>query len=216
MDIVASLLDLVLHLDVHLAVLIRDYGSWVYAILFGIIFAETGLVVTPFLPGDSLLFVAGALVAIGGLDIHVLVALLVAAAILGNTVNYTIGRFVGMKLFTDHGSRWLNPAHLERTHAFYERHGGIAVVISRFIPIVRTYVPFVAGLGRMTYPRFTLFNAIGAALWVTTLCYAGHFFGNEPIVKENLSLIIVAIVAVTSLPVVVALVRSRSRDHVDA
>lgn len=210
MDIVASLLDLVLHLDVHLAVLMRDHGAWVYAILFAIIFAETGLVVTPFLPGDSLLFVAGALAAIGGLNIHLLVAVLILAAVLGNTVNYTIGRFVGTKFFTDRGSRWLNPAHLERTHAFYERHGGTAVIISRFVPIIRTYVPFVAGLGSMTYPRFTLYNAIGAALWVASLCYAGHFFGNVAWVKENLTLIIVAIVLVSLVPVAVALVRPKA------
>ncbi len=178
MDIVATLIDLVLHLDVHLGELIRNYGAWVYAILFGIIFAETGLVVTPFLPGDSLLFVAGTLVALGGLNIHVLVVLLIAAAILGNTVNYSIGRYAGMKLFTNRGSRWLNPAYLERTHAFYERHGAMAVVISRFIPIIRTYVPFVAGLGSMTYARFTFYNALGAAVWVASLCYAGHFFGD--------------------------------------
>ena len=210
MDIFATLLDLALHLDVHLGGLIRDHGAWVYAILFAIIFAETGLVVAPFLPGDSLLFVAGTLAALGGLNIHVLVASLIAAAILGNTVNYTIGRFVGMKLFTDRGSRWLNPEYLERTHAFYERHGGIAVVISRFIPIIRTYVPFVAGLGTMTYPRFTLYNAVGATLWVGSLCYAGHFFGNVTWVKEHLTLIIIGIVLVSLIPVAVALVRSRS------
>ena len=210
MDIIASLLDLVLHLDVHLAVLIRDYGAWVYAILFAIIFAETGLVVTPFLPGDSLLFVAGALAAIGGLDIHLLVTLLFVAAVLGNTANYAIGRFVGRKFFTDRGSRWLNPAYLERTHAFYERHGGTAVIISRFVPIIRTYVPFVAGLGAMTYARFTLHNAIGAALWVASLCYAGHFFGNVAWVKQNLTFIIVAIVLVSLIPVAVALLRSKA------
>ena len=210
MDIAAPLLDLVLHLDVHLGTLIRDYGAWVYAILFAIIFAETGLVVTPFLPGDSLLFVAGALAALGELNIHLLVAILVVAAILGNTVNYTIGRYVGAKFFTDRGSRWLNPAHLERTHAFYERHGGMAVIISRFLPIIRTYVPFVAGLGTMTYPRFTLFNAIGAIAWVASLCYLGHFFGNVAWVKENLTLIIVAILVVSVIPVAVALVRARN------
>jgi membrane-associated protein len=211
LEIFSTLLDLVLHLDVHLGELIRNYGAWVYAILFGIIFAETGLVVAPFLPGDSLLFVAGALAAVGGLDIHLLVATLIVAAVLGNTVNYSIGRYVGRKLFTRRQSRWLNPEHLERTHDFYERHGALAVVISRFLPILRTYIPFVAGLGTMTYPRFTLFNVIGATLWVASLCYLGHFFGNVPWVKENLSFLILAILVVSAIPVAIALLKSRKK-----
>ncbi len=148
MELLAGLLDIVLRLDVHLGALVRDYGAWVYAILFAVIFAETGLVVTPFLPGDSLLFVAGALAALGGLDVHLLVALLVAAAILGNTTNYAIGRWLGRRFFDEGGSRWVKREHLDRTHAFYERYGGAAVVISRFLPIIRTYVPFVAGLAQ--------------------------------------------------------------------
>jgi membrane-associated protein len=211
LDLFATLLDLALHLDSHLAVLVRDYGAWVYAILFGIVFAETGLVVAPFLPGDSLLFVAGTLAAVGGLDIHWLVATLIVAAVLGNTVNYSIGRYVGRKVFTHRQSRWLNPDHLERTHRFYERHGALAVVISRFLPIVRTYIPFVAGMATMPYPRFTLFNVVGAALWVVSLCYLGYFFGNVPWVKENLTYVILAILFVSVIPVVVAFLRSRKK-----
>jgi membrane-associated protein len=207
-EILASLLDIVLRLDVHLAALVSDYGLWVYAILFAVIFAETGLVVTPFLPGDSLVFVAGALAALGGLDVHVLVLSLTLAAILGNSTNYAIGR-LGRHFFTHRGSRWLKPEYLERTHAFYERYGGSAVVISRFVPIVRTYVPFVAGLGEMAYGRFTAFNVAGAVLWVASLGYAGYFFGNLPWVRENLSLIIMGIIAVSLVPIAWAALRSR-------
>lgn len=209
MELLAAFADLVLRLDVHLAALVQSHGAWVYAILFAIIFAETGLVVTPFLPGDSLLFVAGAVAALGGLDVHLLAATLAAAAILGNTVNYAVGRWLGRRFFTDRGARWLNPAYLERTHAFYERHGGWAVVLSRFVPIVRTYVPFVAGLAAMTYARFTVNNVAGAVLWVGSLAYAGYFFGNIAWVKANLSLIIVAIIVASLVPVAAAAWRAR-------
>lgn len=209
MEILAGLLDIVLRLDVHLGALVRDYGAWVYAILFAVIFAETGLVVTPFLPGDSLLFVAGALAALGGLDVHLLVATLAAAAILGNTTNYAIGRWLGRRLFDGGGSRWLRREHLERTHAFYERYGGAAVVISRFLPVIRTYVPFVAGLARMGQGRFTLFNAAGAVLWVGSLGYAGFFFGNLPWVRANLTAIILAIIAASLVPLGVAAWKAR-------
>ncbi len=209
MEFAAGLLDIVLRLDVHLGVLVREYGPWVYAILFAVIFAETGLVVTPFLPGDSLLFVAGALAALGGMDVHVLVATLVAAAILGNTTNYAIGRWLGRRLLAGGGSRWVKREHLERTHAFYERHGGAAIVISRFLPIIRTYVPFVAGLAEMTYGRFTAYNAGGALLWVASLAYAGYFFGNLPWVRANLTLIILGIIAVSLVPLVVAAWKAR-------
>ena len=209
MEILAGLLDIVLRLDVHLGVLVRDYGPWIYAILFAVIFAETGLVVTPFLPGDSLLFVAGALAALGGMDVHLLVLTLVAAAVLGNTVNYSVGRWLGRRFFDEGRSRWVKREHLERTHAFYERYGGTAVVISRFLPIVRTYVPFVAGLAQMGRAKFTAFNVTGAVLWVASLCYAGYFFGNLPWVKQNLSLIIVGIIAVSLLPLVYAWAKSK-------
>jgi membrane-associated protein len=208
-EILAPLWDLLVHLDVHLGALIRDYGVWVYAILFAIVFAETGLVVTPFLPGDSLLFVAGALAALGGIDVHILVLSLILAAVLGNSTNYAIGRYLGKRLFRDRSSRWLNPAYLDRTHAFYEKHGGKAVVISRFIPIVRTYVPFVAGLGAMGYGRFTLFNVAGAVIWVASLCYAGYFFGNLPWVKQNLTLIIFGIIGASLLPIAIGALQAR-------
>ena len=209
MELLAGLLDIVLRLDFHLGALIGDYGAWVYAILFAVIFAETGFVVTPFLPGDSLLFVAGALAALGGLDVHLLVASLTVAAVLGNTTNYAIGRWLGRRFFDAGDSRWIRREHLERTHAFYERHGGAAVVISRFLPIVRTYVPFVAGLARMGAARFTAYNAAGAVLWVASLAYAGYFFGNLPWVRANLTLIILGIVAVSLVPLVVAAWKSR-------
>ena len=209
MEILAGLLDIVLRLDVHLGALVRDYGVWVYAILFAVIFAETGLVVTPFLPGDSLLFVAGALAALGGLDVHLLVASLTAAAILGNTTNYAIGRWLGRRFFDEGRARWVKREHLERTHAFYERYGGSAVVISRFLPIIRTYVPFVAGLAQMGSARFTAFNVGGAILWVGSLGYAGYFFGNLPWVRANLTAIIIGIIAVSLVPLVVAAWKAR-------
>jgi len=177
--------------------------------LFAIIFAETGFVVTPFLPGDSLLFVAGAVAAGGALDVHALALLLALAAILGNTTNYAIGRALGARFFTDQGSRWLNPRHLATAHEFYERHGGKAVVISRFLPIVRTYIPFVAGMARMPAARFEAFNAIGAAAWVGALTYAGFFFGNIPWIRANLTLLILAIIVASLVPLAVALLRSR-------
>ncbi len=209
MDVLSGFVDLVLHLDRHLLALVAQYGAWVYAILFAIIFSETGLVVTPFLPGDSLLFVAGAIAAGGALDVHALAVTLVAAAILGNSANYAIGRWLGRRFFRDTRSRWLNPAHLDRAHAFYERHGGKAIVLSRFLPIVRTYVPFVAGMGAMPPARFTAYNALGALAWAATLIYAGYFFGNIPWVRANLTLLIVAIVVVSLAPLAGAYVRAR-------
>jgi membrane-associated protein len=200
-------LDIVLHLDVHLLQMVAEYGVWIYAILFAIIFCETGLVVTPFLPGDSLLFVAGAIAAAGHLDVNGLFALLASAAFLGNLTNYAIGRLLGRHFFTDGGSRWLNPKHLEKANAFYERHGGSAVIISRFMPIIRTYVPFVAGLASMHTRKFALFNAVGAVLWVGGLTYAGYFFGNIPWVRGNLTAIIVGIVIVSLLPLAWALLK---------
>jgi membrane-associated protein len=209
MELLAGFLDIVLHLEVHLAALVEQYGVWVYAILFAIIFAETGLVVTPFLPGDSLLFVAGALAAVGGMNAHLIVVTLTIAAILGNSTNYAIGRWLGKTFFRDRGSRWLNPAYLERTHAFYEKHGGMAVVISRFVPIIRTYVPFVAGLGAMTPARFTAYNVAGAVAWIGSLTYAGYFFGNIAWVKANFTYVILGIIGVSVIPVAVAAVRAR-------
>jgi membrane-associated protein len=206
-----ELLDIVLHLDVHLLDWVQQYGVWIYAILFAIIFSETGFVVTPFLPGDSLLFVAGAIAATGAMNVHLLFVLLAVAAVLGNSVNYAIGRWLGKRFFTGRGSRWLNPKHLERAHAFYEEHGGKAVVISRFLPIVRTYIPFVAGMAAMDARRYTAYNVAGGALWVGSLAYAGYFFGNIPWIKGNLTAIIVGIVLVSLLPLAIAFVRSKLR-----
>ncbi len=204
-----NLVDIVLHLDVHLLKLVADYGIWVYAILFAIIFSETGFVVTPVLPGDSLLFVAGAIAATGEMNVYVLVVLLSLAAILGNSVNYAIGRWLGKYFEEGGGFRWLNRKHLDKARAFYERHGGKAVVISRFLPIVRTYVPFVAGMAQMKPREFTMYNVVGAVLWVGALTFAGFFFGNIPWVKGNLTAIIIGIVVVSLLPLVFAYVKSR-------
>ena len=208
-----NLLDVVLHLDVHLLKLVAEYGIWIYAILFAIIFSETGFVVTPFLPGDSLLFVAGAIAASGEMNVHLLFVLLAAAAVLGNTVNYAIGRWLGKHFFNDRGSRWLNPKHLDKAHEFYERHGGKAVVLSRFLPIVRTYVPFVAGMALMTPRQYTMYNVAGGVAWVGTLCYAGYFFGNIPWIRGNLTAIIVGIVIVSLLPLAYAFLESRVRGR---
>ena len=203
MEYLAVFIDIILHLDKHLAVLVQQYGTWIYAILFVIIFSETGFVVTPFLPGDSLLFVAGALAALGGMNIGVLLAVLFAAAALGNMLNYQIGRFLGPKVFQWQGSRFFNRSALDKTHAFYDKHGGKTLVISRFLPLFRTFAPFVAGIGAMSYPRFTLFNLIGAVSWVGLLTLAGYFFGNLPWVQKNLSLVIIAIIVISLVPVAI-------------
>ena len=203
MELLAYFLDIVLHLDKHLAALVQQYGLWVYAILFAIIFSETGFVVTPFLPGDSLLFVAGALAALGGMDIGVLIGVLIAAAALGNMLNYQIGRFIGPKVFQWEDSRFFNKVALEKTHAFYAKHGGKTLVISRFLPLFRTFAPFVAGVGAMSYPRFAFFNLIGAICWVGSLTLAGFFFGNLPWVQQNLTAVILGIIAVSMIPVVI-------------
>jgi membrane-associated protein len=206
MEILAALWDRAVHLDVYLAIFVQDHGAWVYALLFAVIFCETGLVVTPFLPGDSLLFVVGTLAAVGGMQIGVVILVLVAAALCGDNVNYWIGRSLGRRI----AARWINPAYLERTHAFYERHGGKTIVIARFMPIIRTYVPFVAGLGAMPYLRYLAFCIGGALLWVVSLTLAGYFFGNIPVVKQNLTLVILAIVAISVSPGFFAWLRARS------
>lgn len=209
-----SLIDLFLHLDVHLADFVGRYGTWVYGLLFAIIFAETGLVVTPFLPGDSLLFAAGALAATGALDIRWLFLLLAGAAILGNTVNYSVGHFIGPRVFrADETHPLLNRQHLDRAHAFFERYGGMAVVLTRFVPIIRTFVPFVAGAGAMRYSAFALFNVFGGALWVGVCLGAGYAFGNVPIVKNNFSLVALGIVAVSLIPMVVEWIRHQRKGQ---
>lgn len=209
MEVVQSLFGFLAHLDQHLVTLATKYGVWIYAILFAIIFAETGLVVTPFLPGDSLIFVAGAVAAIGAMDVHFLAAILILAAFLGNVVNFRIGHFLGPKIFSREGGWFFRRDYLERTHAFFERHGGKTIVISRFLPIFRTYAPFVAGIGRMSGWKFTGFNLVGAILWVGILVYAGYFVGNQPIVKNNLTIVIVAIIVISLLPALVAYLRGR-------
>ena len=199
------------HLDAHLANLAQNYGSWVYVILFLIIFAETGLVVTPFLPGDSLLFVAGAVAAVGAMDVNKLVIVLIIAAFLGNYLNFQIGKYLGKRYFIDRQSRFLKREYLNKTHAFFERHGGKTIIISRFLPILRTYAPFVAGIGRMGNWRFAMFNVVGAVLWVAGLTYAGFLFGNFPFIKNNLTLVIVAIIVLSLLPGVVAYFKTRTK-----
>ena len=194
----------------HLAQFVAAYGGWVYALLFTIVFIETGLVVWPFLPGDSLLFVTGAIAAAGGMDIAAVMGVLIAAALTGDNVNYWIGRWAGPRVFHYEQSRWFNPAYLARAHAFYERHGGKTIILARFLPIVRTYVPFVAGIGAMPYLRYIAFCVTGAVIWVISLCSAGYFFGNIPMVKNNLSVVIVLIVLVSVSPAGFAWVRSRS------
>jgi len=211
MEFLHFLVDFILHIDVHLAELVAQYGIWIYAILFLILFCETGLVVTPFLPGDSLLFVAGALAALPGndLNVHLMVVLLVVAAILGDAVNYTIGRLFGERLFSNPNSKIFRRSHLDKTHAFYARHGGKTIILARFVPIVRTFAPFVAGMGHMSYRHFALFNVTGALLWVLLFSYAGYLFGDLPVVQENLKLLIVGIILVSILPGVIEVWRHR-------
>lgn len=209
MEIIYSFIDLIIHLDAHLAEIVAEYGLWTYAILFIIIFCETGLVVTPILPGDSLLFAAGALCATTSLDVHVTVVLLIVAAVAGDTVNYWVGAYMGPKVFSREKSRFLNKDHLIKTHEFYERHGGKTIVIARFMPIFRTFAPFVAGIGSMTYSHFVVYNVAGGVLWITSLTYGGYYFGNIPVVKDNFTLVIAAIVIISVLPGIIAYIHSR-------
>jgi membrane-associated protein len=211
MEILSQFLDIVLHLDKYLAVLVVQYGPWIYAILFAIIFCETGLVVMPFLPGDSLLFVAGALAATGGMDISALIVVLLLAAVLGDNSNYWIGRWFGLRVlhWGEGTSRLFNRAAYDRAHAFYERWGGATMVLARFIPLVRTFAPFVAGVARMTYLRYFLFDLFGAMIWVGSLSLAGYWFGNLPLVRDNLSVVILGIVGFSLLPVLAAAVKQR-------
>jgi membrane-associated protein len=210
MELLKQLADLFLHLDTHLSQVIAQYGVWTYLVLFLIIFCETGLVVTPFLPGDSLLFAAGTFAALGALDVRMLVPLLIVAAVVGDTVNYWVGAYIGPRAF-EGNLRFLRKEHLDRTRAFYERHGGKTIILARFVPIVRTFAPFVAGIGTMSYPRFITYNVVGAVLWVGLLVLAGFFFGNIPVVRENFTVVILAIIAISVMPVVVEAVRGRRR-----
>ena len=207
----SALIDIVLHIDQHLAALAGEYGVWIYAVLFVIVFCETGLVFTPFLPGDSLLFAAGAVAASSGgsLNVHLIAALLLAAAILGDAVNFAIGKAFGARLFSRPNSRLFKPEYLQKTHAFYEKYGGKTIILARFVPVVRTFAPFVAGMGRMHYATFIRYNIIGAVLWVLSFSYAGYFFANIPVVKNNLALVMVAIIVISILPGVVEVIRAR-------
>ncbi|UUQ63013.1 DedA family protein [Pseudomonas fuscovaginae UPB0736] len=202
-------LDLILHLDVYLDMLVNNYGPWIYAILFLVIFCETGLVVMPFLPGDSLLFIAGAIAAGGGMDPVLLGGLLMLAAILGDSTNYIIGRTAGEKLFSNPNSKIFRRDYLQKTHDFYDRHGGKTVTLARFLPILRTFAPFVAGVGRMPYPRFFMFSVLGTVLWVGGLVTLGYFFGNVPFIKKNLSLLVVFIIVLSLVPMIIGVLRSR-------
>ncbi len=213
MEVLQYLVDFILHIDTHLDVLISGYGVWVYLILFLIVFCETGLVVTPFLPGDSLLFAVGAFAARGSIDLASCLILLAAAAILGDTVNYWAGQVIGPRVFHSERSRFLNRKHLMRTHEFYERHGGKTIIIARFIPIIRTFAPFVAGIGRMSYLYFVSYNIVGGLVWVAIFVTGGYFFGNLPIVRRNFTLVIGAIILLSVIPAVIEYWRQRGRSR---
>ncbi|MCA0446142.1 MAG: DedA family protein [Bacteroidetes bacterium] len=209
MEFIQYLIDLVLHLDVHLNELILMFGLWTYAILFLIIFAETGLVVTPFLPGDSLLFALGALAAGGAFHLETLMILLTLASIAGDTTNYSIGNYLGPKVFHFENSRFFNKEYLMKTHGFYEKHGGKTIILAKFLPIFRTFAPFVAGIGSMTYPKFIMFNVIGGLIWINGFLVLGFFFGNIPFVKENFGIVILAIIFISILPAVYQVVKAK-------
>ncbi|HEY7903725.1 MAG TPA: DedA family protein [Casimicrobiaceae bacterium] len=206
-----TLLYSLLSLDQSIALIATQYGAWFYAIVAAIIFVETGVVVFPLLPGDSLLFLAGTVVASAGLDVHLLVFILALAAVAGDSLNYAIGRYLGPKVFERPDSRWLRKSYLERTHRFYERYGGVTIIIARFVPIVRTFAPFLAGVGAMSYPRFLTYNVVGGVAWVALLTYAGFFFGNIPWVKQNLTFIVLVIVVVSLVPAIVTFLRERHK-----
>lgn len=205
----SAIIDFILNIDQHLQVLAADYGLWIYLILFIIIFCETGLVVTPLLPGDSLLFAAGGLAAIGEMNVHLMVAILVIAAILGDATNFHIGKYFGHRLFSNPDSKIFRRVYLEKTHAFYTKHGGKTIILARFVPIVRTFAPFVAGMSNMNYAQFSRYNIIGALLWVPIFSYLGYFFANIPLVKENLSLVLIAIIFLSVLPGIIEIIRHR-------
>jgi membrane-associated protein len=211
MDVLRNLVDLFLHLDDHLSRVISQYGTWTHLILFLIVFAETGLVVTPFLPGDSLLFAAGTFAALGALDVRLVVFLLVVAAVIGDTVNYWVGAWVGPRAFSGR-VRWLRKDYLDRTHAFYEKHGGKTIILARFVPIIRTFAPFVAGVGAMNYGQFLVYNVVGAVLWVGLFVLGGFFFGNIPVVRENFTVVILVIIAISVLPVAYEALRARRSE----
>ncbi len=209
MEFILNFIDVILHLDKHLTVLVQNYGTFTYAFLFLIIFMETGFVITPFLPGDSLLFATGAIASTGAFNLPFLLVLLSFAAILGDTVNYWVGRKIGPAVFRKETGIFLSKKHLERTHRFYEKHGGKAIIIARFIPIIRTFAPFVAGIGNMSYPKFLSYNVIGGLVWINLFTIAGYYFGNIPVVKHNFTLVIFAIIGLSVLPIIIEFIRKR-------
>ncbi len=209
MELLSTLVDIVLHLDAHLLALVQQYGMWIYGILFAIIFAETGLVVAPFLPGDSLLFVTGALCGMGSLDLGILLPLLMLAAFSGVNTNYWIGRLLGLRLLNKASPRFIKHEHLEKTHAFFEKHGGKTIIFARFLPIIRTFAPFVAGIGTMRYRLFVMFSAMGSLAWIGSLTLAGYFFGNIPVIKNNLTLMILVIIFISFIPAIREFIRHR-------
>jgi membrane-associated protein len=211
MELIATVIDLFIHLDKYLGAIIQSLGGWTYFIFFMVIFCETGLVVTPFLPGDSLLFGLGTFAAIGFLQIEWLLILLSIAAVGGNTVNYAIGEYMGPKVFYKENSLFLNKEYLDRTHRFYEKHGGKTIVIARFLPIIRTFAPFVAGIGKMNYSRFVLYNVLGSVAWVSIFTVGGYYFGNIPVVKANFTVVILAIIIISVLPIMIESLRHRNR-----
>jgi membrane-associated protein len=214
-ELLTSFIDIVLHLDVHLLAIIQAYGMWIYAILFMIIFCETGLVVMPFLPGDSLLFVVGALCGVGTLEIQLVLPLLMVASFLGDSTNYWIGRLIGMRLVKRANSRFLKHEHLEKTHMFYKKHGGKAILFARFLPIVRTFAPFVAGIGLMRYRIFLLFSALGSIAWISLFTLGGYFLGNIPVVKDNLTLMVVIVIVISFLPALREFIKHRRTYSID-
>jgi membrane-associated protein len=209
MELISSFIDIVLHLDSHLLALVHEYGMWVYGILFGIIFAETGLVIAPFLPGDSLLFVIGALCGMGSLELQVAMPLLILAAFMGDNTNYWVGRLLGLRLLNHPSQRLIKHEHLEKTHAFYEKHGGKTIIFARFLPIIRTFAPFVAGIGVMNYRLYLMFSILGGVAWIGSLILAGYFFGNIPVIKNNLTLMVIVIVFVSFVPAIREFIKHR-------
>lgn len=213
MELLAGFLNIVLHLDAHLLVLVQEYGVWVYAILFAIIFAETGLVITPFLPGDSLLFVIGALCGMEALELQVAIPLLVFAAFSGDNTNYWIGRLIGLRVVTRANPRFIKHEHLEKTQMFYAKHGGKTIIFARFLPVIRTFAPFVAGIGTMNYRLFISFSALGSVAWIGSLTLAGYFFGNIPVIKNNLTLMVIVIVFISFIPAILEYIKHRRRSR---
>jgi membrane-associated protein len=213
MELLAGFLDIVLHLDTHLLALTQEYGVWIYAILFIIIFSETGLVVAPFLPGDSLLFVTGALCGMGSLELQILMPLLIFAAFSGDNTNYWVGRLLGLRLLNRASPRFIKHEHLEKTHLFFDKHGGKTIIFARFLPILRTFAPFVAGVGTMDYRAFVMFSALGSVAWIGSLTLAGYFFGNIPVIKNNLTLMILLIIVVSFIPAILEFIKHRRRQQ---